>query len=206
LHQNPVLEWVAEEATTLNVILIHGRGGSARDMGGLAHAIEVTGVRFLMPSADGNSWYPQRFIAPIEQNEPYLSAALEHIESVVTRLLDAGEPAGRIVIGGFSQGACLTSEFLARCPRRYGGALILTGGLIGPEGTEWPVEKILDGMPVYLASGEVDPHIPVERALETAEWLKQCGAQVDVDIFPTRPHTVSAREIEKARALLLSLA
>lgn len=205
MHDNPVLEWATEEATTLSVILIHGRGGSARDMGRLAQTIDVPGVRFLLPSADGNTWYPHRFIAPVEDNEPYLSAAIAKIESIVERLIEAGEPTGRIVIGGFSQGACLTSEFLARHPRRYGAAFVLTGGLIGAEGTEWPVANALSSMPVYLSSSEVDPHIPVERARKTVAWLETSGAKVDADIFPTRPHVVSEREIEKVRTLLTSL-
>lgn len=183
-------------------ILAHGRGGSPEDMARLASALDVAGVRFLLPGAPGNTWYPQSFMAPFAANEPSLSRSLQNHAQLIEAAIAEGMAPERIVLGGFSQGACLTAETLVRAPRRYGAALIFTGGVIGPPGTAWPVQPALAGTPVYLTGSEIDPHVPATRTRETERVLKDSGAVVDTVVFADRPHTVTAEEIETARGYL----
>ena len=187
------------------VILLHGRGGSARDILSLAPLLGDRKLAFLAPQAAGSTWYPESFLAPRESNEPRLGSALRKIESVLASVIAAGVPQERIVLGGFSQGACLTSEFAALHPGRYAGLLAFTGGLIGPLGSDLQADLPpgdFAGTPVLLASGDPDPHVPWERVEETARILAERNARVDLRHYPGRPHIVSQAEIGLARGLI----
>ena len=202
MHNNPVQTLDTGPEPDWFCILAHGRGGSAADMRELARALGVHGVRFLLPQADNHTWYPQRFLAPLEANAPWLSAAIAQLERIVTGLIGDGIPAGRIFVGGFSQGGCLAAEYLCRHPRPYAGGLIFTGGLIGPPGTVWPVSTALKGVPVLLTSSEADDWVPAARVRETEAWLRRCEARPDMTIFAQRPHAVIVQEIVRARTLI----
>jgi phospholipase/carboxylesterase len=202
LHFGASLKEVA-----LAVVLLHGRGGSAEDILGLAHAIGGPGVAYLALQAKGHTWYPQSFLAPQRANEPFLSSALGKVNAIVRSIEEAGVPRDRIVIGGFSQGACLATEFVKSFPARYGGLIALTGGLIGPPGSiesdkQAHATTELGGMPALFASGDPDPHVPWSRVEESAAWFRDMGAEVTIRRFPGRPHTVIQDEIELARALI----
>jgi len=183
-------------------ILAHGRGGSPEDMARLAAAFDLADVAYLLPGAPGNSWYPHSFMAPFDANEPWLSRSLANHARLIEGVIAAGVPPERIVLGGFSQGACLTAETLVRAPRRYAAALIFTGGLIGPPGTVWPPPPALAGTPVYLSGSEIDPHVPASRTRETERVLKESGSVVETRIFADRPHVVTPEEIAKAKGYL----
>ena len=186
-------------------ILIHGRGGSAEGMLELARAIGVEDVAWLAPQAEDGAWYPLSFMAAIESNEPWLSASLAVVDGLVEHCGAAGLPPERVALGGFSQGACLASEYAARNARRYGALVLLSGGLIGPPGTPRDYSGSLAGTPVLLGCSDVDPHIPVERVHETARVLRSMGAEVDERIYPGLGHTVVDDELEAARAILEGL-
>ncbi len=190
----------------LAMVLIHGRGASAEDILGLGRAFGVADVAFLAPQAAGHTWYPQSFLAPREQNEPYLSSALGKIAAVVASIEAAGVPTERIVIGGFSQGACLSTEFVKSQPAPYAGLIAFTGGLIGPAGSIVSPEAFsgteLKGMPALLLSGDPDPHVPWARVEESAAVLRGMGAEVTTRRYPGRPHTVSQEEVGLAGELL----
>jgi phospholipase/carboxylesterase len=187
---------------TAAVILLHGRGGSAEDILGLATEMYDENFAYLAPEAAGHTWYPYSFLSPIEQNEPWLSSALAKIGATVKLALDAGLARERIFVCGFSQGACLSSEFVARNPARYGGVIAFTGGLIGPPGIDLHHPGRLDGMPALFSSGDPDPHVPWSRVLETAEQFTTMGAEVRTQRYEGRPHTVLPQEIEAAREIL----
>ena len=184
------------------MVMLHGRGASAEDILSLAHEFPQAGVVFLAPQAAGNIWYPQRFIAPLAANEPYLSAALATVGGVLAQVAAAGIPAERTYILGFSQGACLALEYAARNARRYGGVFALSGGLIGPEGMVFSYPCSLDGTPVFLGCSDVDFHIPLGRVHESAEVLRQLGGAVTERIYPGMGHTVNADEIAFVRDVL----
>lgn len=171
-------------------------------MRNLAERIGLPDLRYLLPVADGNTWYPKSFLAPLADNEPYLTAAIAHYEAIVGNLLAEGTKRSRLVVGGFSQGACLTAEYLCRHPRRLAGAILWTGGLIGPDGSAWPANRGLDGMPAYLTTSETDPFVPPARVRATADWLIASGAVTTARIFASREHLVSDEEIAAARRLL----
>ena len=187
---------------TAAVILLHGRGVSAPSALGLAGDLPGEGVAFLAPQAAGNSWYPHRFIAPLAQNEPFLSSALDAVGQVLAQVEAAGLAAGQVIIGGFSQGACLAAEFVARHPRRYGGVFALSGGLIGPPGTAFTIPAPLDGMPVFIGCGDADPHIPIERIYETTAAFSSVNAAVTQRIYPAMGHSINADELEHIQALV----
>lgn len=187
------------------VVLLHGRGGSAEDILGLADEFDLPGLAYLAPDAANHTWYPYSFLTPIEQNQPWLDSALRFVSDVVKRAVGAGIPRDKVVLAGFSQGACLASEFLARNPARYGALIAYTGGLIGPPGTKFAYKGNLDGTPCLVASGDPDPHVPWTRVQETAAALAALGGDVNLQHYPGLPHTISPEEIALGRELLSGL-
>ncbi|MFC4406375.1 alpha/beta hydrolase [Haloarchaeobius iranensis] len=184
------------------VVALHGRGATARSVLGLASELDVDDVAWLGPQATGNTWYPYSFMADTADNEPHLSSALELVDETVARAVDAGIPRERVVLLGFSQGACLASEYVARNATRFGGLVAFSGGLIGPEGTPREYDGDLDGTPVYLGCDAKDPHIPKERVHETRDVLTDLGADVTAQIFEGMGHTIIPEEVEGARDVL----
>jgi phospholipase/carboxylesterase len=186
-------------------VMVHGRGGSAEDMLGLGRELGRPELAYVAPQASpalGNAWYPYSFMAPMAQNEPGLSSALEVLGDLVAHLETGGIPAERIVLLGFSQGACLSLEFAARNARRYGGVVALSGGLIGPPGTPRDYIGSLAGTPVFLGCSDRDPHIPRERVEESARVFEAMGAAVTERIYPAMGHTVNEDELDFVRGLL----
>jgi phospholipase/carboxylesterase len=184
------------------VILLHGRGGSADDILSLAREFDLPQLAYLAPQAAGNSWYPNSFLTPRAQNEPWLTSALNKVAATMQIAETAGFSTDQIVIGGFSQGACLSTEFVATHPQRYGGLIAFTGGLIGPLGANLAHAGDLAGTPAFFGSGDPDPHVPWQRVEQSAQILQEMGAVVSVERYPHRPHTVSADEIARAQRLL----
>jgi predicted esterase len=176
------------------VILVHGRGGSAEDLLALGAELQHPEFAYLAPQAAGQSWYPYSFLAPLPQNEPWLSSALELLGDLVAHVESGGIPAERITLLGFSQGACLSTEFAARNGRRFGGIIALSGGLIGPPGTPRDYPGSLAGTPVFFGCSDRDPHIPRERVDESAAVTER--------IYPGLGHTVNEDELDFVRGLL----
>jgi phospholipase/carboxylesterase len=184
------------------LILLHGRGGSAEDILSLRSQLGDASTAYLAPQAAQHTWYPNSFLAPIAQNEPWLSSAIAKVRACLERVASAGIELQRVAIVGFSQGACLGSEFVARHPDRYGALVAFTGGLIGPMGADLHHAGRLDGMPILLSSGDPDPHVPWERVLATREIFAEMGAAVQIARYENRPHTIIEEEIESARRLI----
>jgi predicted esterase len=186
-------------------IFVHGRGGSARDILTLADELDLPDLACVAPQAAGSTWYPYSFLAPIERNEPGLSSALSVVAGLVRELESEGIPPTRVLIAGFSQGACLAAEFAARHAGRFGGIAVLTGGLIGPDATPRDYEGDFDGTPVFLGSSDPDPHVPWSRVEETAAVFEGLGASVDLRRYPGMGHTVNEEELEAVRGLAAAL-
>jgi predicted esterase len=202
-HGQPVLHaGVAVADAALVAILLHGRGGSAGDILGLSRELTAANVAYLAPQASGHTWYPYSFLAPLQQNEPYLGSALRTIAGLIENLAGQGVPSEHIVLMGFSQGACLTLEFAARYARRYAAVAALTGGLIGAPNTPRDYPGSLSGTPVFIGSSDVDPHVPLERVHESTAILRGMGAAVDERIYPGMGHTVNRDELDAVDALL----
>jgi predicted esterase len=183
-------------------ILIHGRGASAASILSIAPLLERPGLAFLAPQASGGTWYPRRFLDPVESNEPWLSSALRAVGNVIGIAEEAGVPAESILLLGFSQGACLTLEFVARNARRYGGVAGLSGGLIGPDGFARPTNGSLEGTPVFLGCADPDPHIPPQRVWDAAGELRRLGGEVSLRLYPGGEHAVNDDEIDAVAGLL----
>lgn len=206
-HQNqPVASAGAplEDASAV-VILMHGRGATARSILDLTDELGHFDVAYLAPQAAGNSWYGNSFLAPLDRNEPELSSALQAVDDVVTRVREVEFPLEQTILLGFSQGACLTLEYAARNARQYGGLVGFSGGLIGPEGTSRDYEGSLDGTSVFLGCSDSDPHIPLERVHETADVLQDLDADVTERIYENMAHTVNDDELKFASRLLETL-
>jgi phospholipase/carboxylesterase len=195
------------------VVLVHGRGATAESILQLAGEFARPDVAFVAPQAAGNTWYPYSFLAPLERNEPGLSSGLQAVADALARVEAAGVPAERAVVLGFSQGACLAMEFVARNARRYGGAVALCGGLIGtgPAGGAPPFDKSFDyagslhKTPVFLGCSDADAHIPLDRVLRTAEVMRALGGVVTDRIYPGMGHTVNEDELLFVRGLLAAV-
>jgi len=186
----------------LVAIMIHGRGASAENILQLAREFHASDIAYLAPQAAGSTWYPYSFLSPIEQNEPGISSGLRVIERLIDDVTRQGSQPERIVLMGFSQGACLSLEFAARHPRQYAAIAGFSGGVIGPPGTPRDYAGTFDRTPVFLGCSDVDPHIPLERVHETAAVFRRMGASVDERIYPGMGHTVADDELEAVDALL----
>jgi predicted esterase len=200
-------QFVLERGTPLAeargaLILAHGRGDTAEGILALADALARPGLAALAPQAAGNTWYPNRFLAPVASNEPWLSSALGVLGDLVAQVAAGGLGAERIVLVGFSQGACLALEFAVRQPRRYGGVAGLSGGLIGPPGTTWRPAASFDATPVFLGCSDVDGHIPASRVRESGAVFRAAGAVVTEILYPGMDHTVTDDELVHVRAML----
>jgi phospholipase/carboxylesterase len=183
------------------VIMVHGRGADAESILSLTPDLAVDDVAYFAPQAANNTWYPYRFLAPIDSNEPWLSSALQAIDDVAAQVTTVFAPA-RIVFLGFSQGACLAAEYVARHARRYAGLAVLSGGLIGPDETPRDYAGTLAGTPVFIGCSDIDPHIPLARVRTTTQVLRQLGGAVTERIYPGMDHTVCPDEIDHVRKML----
>ena len=183
--------------------MVHGRGGSASDMLTLSSYIQDSEFAFIAPEAQGNTWYPYSFLRPTDENEPYLSSALEVLASLRARLqADFNFELSQLYWLGFSQGACLTLEFAARNALQYGGVFGLSGGLIGPPDTPRVYEGTFAKMPLFLGCSDSDPHIPKERVLESERVFREMGADVTTKLYPNFPHTINEDELNIVNLLI----
>ena len=196
---------VALDEAEAAVLLFHGRGATAEGMLGLARAIDVDGVAYLAPQAAQRTWYPNSFMDSIESNQPWLDSALACVDRTLDRANAAGIPTEHVALGGFSQGACLASEYAVRHPTRYGGLIALSGGLIGPPGTTWDTGGSFEGTPAFVGCSDVDPHIPIERVEETTAPLSAMDATVDERIYEGMGHTINADEEAAVAELVAAL-
>ncbi len=187
------------------MILVHGRGASAADIMTVGSQLSHPNVAYLAPEAKGHAWYPHPFTVPFAENEPFLSSALELLEKLLAEVT-AHVPRERVILLGFSQGACLTLEFAARHAARYGGVVAFSGGLIGPDGTPRDYAGSFDHTPAFIGCSDVDPHIKKERVEEAGHVLGRMGAKVNVKLYPNMPHTVNADEIHSAAQILEAVA
>lgn len=187
-------------------ILIHGRGRTPDEMIALVDQFAVPGVAYVAPAAAGQTWYPQSFLAPMEHNEPFLSDALAVYAEQIAAAHAAGVPTQKIILAGFSQGACLTAEFAFRNPAPYGGIILFTGGLIGPQGTTWASDGTFAGAPVFIGGADNDPFVPAWRMRETAAVFRSLDAEVVEHIYSSSDHLMTKAEIETARAIIAAVA
>lgn len=178
------------------MVLVHGRGATAQSILQIGRQVGADGVAYLAPQAARNTWYPNPFTAAVESNEPGRTSGLQAVGDAVTTAEDAGIPTEKIVILGFSQGACLASEFVARNPRRYGGLVALSGGLIGQSIDPSEYEGDLEETPVFFGCSDVDPHIPAERVHVSAAVFEKLGGDVEKRLYPGMGHGVNDDEIE----------
>ena len=184
------------------MILLHGRGASAESILSLAAEFDAPETHFLAPQAHQYRWYPYSFLSPLERNEPDLSHAIERVDTLVNRLLQSGKRLDQIILAGFSQGACLASEYVIRNPRRYAGLIVLSGGWIGPQTMQRSSNANLEGMPVFIGCSDIDQHIPLSRVEETASLFESMHADVRLSIYSGMGHIVNADEIQQINTLL----
>ncbi len=193
-----------DEATAA-LILVHGRGATARSIVQMGEEVHREGVALLAPQAARNTWYPNSFLAPVERNEPGRSSGLQAVDDAVERAVEAGIDRERVLLLGFSQGACLASEYVARNPRRYGGLVALSGGLIGETVDPTSYDGDIEGTPVFVGCSDVDPHIPLERVKETSEAFELLNGDVDERIYEGMGHGVNEDELEAVAELVARL-
>lgn len=186
------------------LIMIHGRGGSAQDILSLAAHLNTKDYALLAPQATNNTWYPTSFLAAPAINEPWLSSAIQVVDEVVHDVSAQGISKENIFFLGFSQGACLTLEYVTRNASKYGGVVALTGGLIGDKIYAENYSGDFAGTPIFIGTSNPDPHVPVSRVNETTVILQAMGANVTEKVYPNMGHTISHDEIEKANTLVFN--
>ncbi len=205
-HRNQPLRWQGEPLARASglLILLHGRGASAYDILSLWPQLAQPGLACVAPEAESHTWYPYSFLTPVEHNQPWLASALAKIETLVQLGIDAGLPPDKIAICGFSQGACLATEFVATHPARYAALIAFTGGLIGPLDSDVSHVGDLHQTPVFFGSGDPDPHVPWVRVQQSADILSAMNGAVTARRYPGMPHTINAEEIEIARKIFMA--
>jgi phospholipase/carboxylesterase len=208
LHQDQPIFTFGEPLETARAVMLmlHGRGASAQDILSLTQELPREGFCFLAPQAANATWYPLPFMEPMEKNEPWLSSALNLVDAIVQRIRSANLPNEKIFLLGFSQGACLATEYAARHAQKYGGIIGLSGGLIGPDGTPREYQGTFDGTPVFLGCSDVDFHIPKERVMETRDMCERMGANVTMRLYPNMEHTVNEDELEFVGRMMVEAA
>ena len=196
-----------KEAAEAALVLLHGRGARPGSVLDIADELGHSGVTHIAPEAYHNTWYPSSFMADREANQPHLDSALRAVDDAVELALEAGIPRERIVVTGFSQGACLASEYVYRNPERYGGMAALSGGLIGPDGMRWPDADVesLEGTPAFFGCSDEDPHIPESRVHESAEAYDARGADVTERLYGGMGHRINEDEMEWLRGTVADL-
>lgn len=187
------------------IIMIHGRGATARSIVQLGQEVHTEGVALLAPQAARNTWYPNSFLAPVERNEPGRTSGLRAIDDALKRAVEAGIDRERVLLLGFSQGACLASEYIARNPRSYGGLVALSGGLIGETVDPTSYEGDIEETPVFIGCSDADPHIPLERVQATSEAFELLNGDVDERIYEGMGHGVNGDEMDAVAELVVDL-
>jgi len=190
---------------TAAMVLVHGRGASARSILQMGNELHHEGLALFAPQAAGNTWYPNSFLAPVEQNEPGRTSGLRAVADAIAAANDAGIPTENVTLLGFSQGACLATEYAARNPRRFGGVVALSGGLIGEAIDTADYEGDLEETPAFVGCSDVDPYIPVERVHVTAEVLEGLGADLEKRIYEGMGHGVNEDEVEYVSGMVAEL-
>jgi len=187
------------------LIMIHGRGASAEGMLSLASYLELPAqTAVLAPQAERNTWYPASFIAPIAVNQPYLEKALSQIDALVAEILNAGIPKGKIFFLGFSQGACLTLEYLCRHATGYAGVVAFTGGLIGERLEMENYKGDFAQTPILITTSNPDHHVPLRRVKDSGCQLERMNAMITVVAYPGKAHNISDEEIELANKVVFN--
>ena len=202
-HGQPILHAGAPLAQAhAAMIMIHGRGATAESILLLAEEFKQSNFAYLAPQANEGTWYPNRFLAPTASNEPWLSSALAVVGDLIAQVHKAGIPAKRLMLLGFSQGACLALEYAARHAQHYGGVIGLSGGLIGADNEPRRDKGNFSGTPIFLGCSDVDFHIPKERVEHAAETLKALGAEVTMRLYRNMEHTVNHDEVKFIRDMM----
>jgi len=192
------------ETASKVLIMMHGRGGSAEDILGLSDHLQVKDFAIVAPKATNNTWYPYSFLMPPQQNEPWLSSALQVIKEIINDLVAKGVTQELIYFLGFSQGACLTLEFVTRNATRFGGVVALTGGLIGDKIYEQNYAGNFDGTKIFIGTSDPDPHVPVQRVHDSELILRKLNAAVTVKVYKGMGHTINQDELDAANMILTS--
>lgn len=207
IHKNQPIKYAGKpiDQSSAAMIMIHGRGASAENILTLSQEFSTQDLAFVAPQAANHTWYPYSFLAPIEQNEPGVSFALTTIGQLISDLNQQGIPNDKIILLGFSQGACLSLEYAAQNPQRYGGVIALSGGVIGPLGMERHDEGNMERTPVFLGCSDVDAHIPLERVQESTQIFQSLNADVTERIYPGMGHTINQDEVDYINELLSEL-
>ena len=193
------------------VVMLHGRGAGPENILDLVPRLANPHFEYIAPAAPNRTWYPFSFMADIASNEPHLSNALAQVTAAVAAAEKSGVPRHKIVLLGFSQGACLATEFMIRNASRFGGLIAFSGGAIGPPGTTWATdgadgtELNFAGTPMFFGCSDIDAHVPESRVRESAALCVRMGASVTTRIYPGMGHLVNDDEIAQARALLSTL-
>ena len=202
----PVLEINARELPAEKaVLLLHGRGSSAQAMAPLAKELQTGSVKFFIPQAAKNRWYPQTAFGPLQANQPDLSSALSWLDELIENAVREGFEKDKIILGGFSQGACLAAEYVARSPQRYGGLFILSGALIGPPQKPRRIEGSLEDMPVFIGGSDLDPWVEHPLMETAARVFEQAGARVDFRTYPGMGHTINEDELSAVREMIANV-
>jgi phospholipase/carboxylesterase len=186
------------------LLMIHGRGASARDILSLAQYFDTSSTHLIAPQATNHTWYPHSFLVDVSENEPWLSSAIALLKSLVGEVLAGGKGLDQVYILGFSQGASLTLEYCTRTAGKYGGIIAFTGGLIGRVLDPAVYSGDFQQTPVFIGNSDRDPHVPLSRSEQSRDIMEKMGASVTLKVYPGMGHTINSDELDFVRANILA--
>lgn len=183
-------------------VLIHGRGQSPEDMEShILRRLAPLEMAFSLPRAPRGAWYDARAVDPlIDASRAQLAEALDLLAEEVADLR-ADYPGLPLLLAGFSQGACLSIEYVSRGTAPPDALVALTGCRVGTAQCA-RADSAPAGLPVYLSGSDGDPWIPLDAMMAAARNLGQRGTRLRADVFPGRAHDVSDAEIAMLEGMM----
>ena len=83
------------------LIMLHGRGANAEDIMSMSDYLNLQNTHIIAPQATNNAWYPYSFLAPRQQNEPWLGSALQVLKEILSNVMTTGLKSQQVYILGF---------------------------------------------------------------------------------------------------------
>ncbi|HVV87825.1 MAG TPA: hypothetical protein VHE35_32520 [Kofleriaceae bacterium] len=192
-----VVRMVGPKEAATTVVLLHGFGAGGDDLVPLGREIGVAGVRYLFPAAplaldphgDSRAWWmidvERLMTRPAERLIDEQPDGLPPARALISGLLDRLEAdgAGRIVLGGFSQGAMLSLDVALHRERPLAGLALMSGTHINASAWK-PRLARLRGVPIFMSHGTRDPLLPFVISRGLRDQLAAAGAELDWVEFP----------------------
>lgn len=199
------------DSPTASIIWMHGLGADANDFVPIVRELDLRDcpqIRFVFPNApqipvtlNGGyimpAWYDIAAAGTDinrREDENGLRHSQTQIEALIAREIERGVAADKIVIAGFSQGCAMTLQVGLRHPQKLAGLMCLSGYVPLADKVADERHAANQNTAIFMVHGTADPVIPIQRAEQSRDLLKQLGYQVEWHDYWMQ-HSVSPQEV-----------